>query len=369
MRRSLLILPAIASTVVLFHVASCSKGGGDAAGPEEDTPPSRITDLAVAQVTSASVTLTWSAPDGGGSSTSAASYDLRCAASPIDASNWASALEIEDEPAPAQAGLPQSMLITGEAPFAVVHFAMRSCGQAGLWSEVSNSPAAIVPPDEPVTFADAALEEVIRAILQRPQGDIMPADLLAVTEIAADHRGIQALGGIEYCPSLHRLLLAENAVTDLQPLSDLARLSELDVSNNQVADVSPLADLVGLMNLDLRGNACSEIGALQQMEVLNFLWLDGNQIVDITPVAGCWRLNHLFVADNQIDDLAPLASMKYLADLDLSDNAVEDLAPLVANADFGPGDRIWLARNPLSAAAVNEQIPALRARGVIVYFE
>ena len=48
-------------------------------------------------------------------------------------------------------------------------------------------------------------------------------------------------------------------------------------------------------------------------------------------------------------------------------NAIADLAPLVANTGFGSGDQIWVARNPLSDLAVNEQIPALRARGAIVY--
>ena len=59
--------------------------------------------------------------------------------------------------------------------------------------------------------------------------------------------------------------------------------------------------------------------------------------------------------------------MKYLADLDLAGNLVADLAPLVVNTDFGAGDRIWLARNPLSPTAINEQVPVLRERGVIVY--
>lgn len=50
-------------------------------------------------------------------------------------------------------------------------------------------------------------------------------------------------------------------------------------------------------------------------------------------------------------------------------NAIVDLAPLVTNADFGTGDRIWLAGNPLSQVALDEQVPALRDRGVVVYVE
>ncbi len=353
--------------IVLLGISSCSKGGGDIVDGDENTPPSRVTDLTVVQATSASVTLRWTAPSGGGESATAASYDLRCASWSIDDSNWAAALEIEDEPAPGFAGMPQSMVLSGAPPDTVVHFALRACSHAGVWSELSNSPAVVVPPETAVVFADSALESVVRAIVQRPDGDLMPADLLAVSEIDAAHRGIHSLEGIQYCVSLHRLNLPGNAVIDLGPLEVLVQLSDLDVSGNQVSDLGPLADLTGMMNLNASGNTIGALGALQRMELLNFLWLDRNRITDITPVAGCWRLNHLFVSDNQISDLGPLVSMQYLADLDLAGNVVGDLAPLVANTHFGTGDRIWLARNPLSEAAISEQIPALRARGVVVY--
>lgn len=363
MRRSLLALLG----VTLLWVSSCSQGGGGVADDDGDDPPSRITDLTVVQVTSASATLRWTAPSGGGGSSVAAAYDLRCASTAIDASNWDAALELDEEPAPAFAGLPQSMVLTGTPPDTVVYFALRSCSQTGVWSEISNSPAAVVPPDTAVVFGDAALEAIIREIVQMPDGDLMPADLLGVAEVDAAQRGIHSLEGIQYCVSLHRLDVRGNAVTDLSPLAGLTQLSDLDASGNQISDVGPLADLVNMMNLNLGGNAILEIGGLQQLEMLNFLWLDRNQITDIAPVAGCWRLNHLFMSDNQISNLGPLATMKYLADLDLAGNSIADLAPLVTNTDFGTGDRIWLARNPLSQTAIDEQIPALRARGVVVY--
>lgn len=351
----------------LLWISACSEGGGDDVDGDEDTPPSRITDLTAVNVTSASVTLRWTAPSGGGTSAAAASYDLRCAPVLIDESNWATAAEIADEPPPAFAGLSQSMVLTGIPPDTVVYFAMRASSAAGVASAISNSPVAVVPPEAAVAFTDAALEAVIRTILQRPAGDLLPADLLAVDDIDASQQGIRSLEGIQYCVSLHRLNLHDNAVADLSPLAGLVQLSDLDASDNQIADLGPLSGLTALMNLNASGNTIASIAALQRLEVLNFLWLDRNQIEDIAPVAGCWRLNHLFMADNQIADLSPLVTMEFLADLDLADNAIADLSPLVTNTHFGADDRIWLARNPLSQAAITVQIPALRARGVVVY--
>jgi internalin A len=234
---------------------------------------------------------------------------------------------------------------------------------------VSNSPEAVVPPEAAVAFADPTLESVVRAIIKVPDGDIMPEDLLDVTEIDAPQRNIRDLEGIQYCVSLRRLTLRSNAVAQLGPLAGLVQLSDLDLSSNQLSDIGPLSDLASMMNLNLSDNAITEIGALQRLEVLNFLWLDRNRITDLGPVAGCWRLNHLFVSDNQVVDLAPLGSMEFVGDLDLSGNLIVDVAPLVANDAFATGDHIWLARNPLSATALDEQIPALRARGVVVHTE
>lgn len=132
--------------VLLLWSSACSKGGDSGVDDEDDSPPSLITDLTVVQATSASVTLRWTAPSGGGDFVAAASYDLRYASSSIDQSNWNAALEIEDEPTPGIGGLPQGMALAGVPADTVIYFAIRSCSQARNWSGVSNSPEAVVPP-------------------------------------------------------------------------------------------------------------------------------------------------------------------------------------------------------------------------------
>ena len=369
-RRTLVALLGIALLGIVFWTSSCSKGTGTDAADDDDAeenPPSRVTDLAVTQATSSSVTLRWTAPHGGSPSMMAYSYDVRCAASAIDGSNWAGAVEIDGEPAPLTVGATQTMVITGMPSDTTLYFALRTSNPAGLWSEISNSPAANVPPETGVAFADSALEDVIREIVQKPEGDLLTSDLTGVAEIQANDQGIRSLDGLQYCVSLIRLGIRGNAVTDLAPISNLTRLTDLDASSNDISDLQPLAGLGSLMNLSLGDNAISDLGPLQTLQVLNVLYLNGNEITDVAPVAGCFRLNHLFMADNQISDIGPLTELIYLANLDLAGNAITDLAPLVANTGLGSGDQIWVARNPLSETALNAQIPALRARGAIVH--
>jgi hypothetical protein len=369
-RGMLIALFGIAFMATSLWTSSCSKGGGTDTldgDDADDNPPSRVTDLAVTQVTPASVTLRWTAPNGGSPTMMAYSYDVRVAASAIDESNWAAALEIDGEPGPLPVGGTQTMVITAVPPDTTLYFALRTSNPAGLWSQVSNSPVAIVPPDAGVAFADSALEAVIRAIVQKPEGDLLPSDLAGVPEIHASNRGIRSLDGLQYCVSLIRLDIRGNAVTDLGPLGGLTQLSDLDASSNDIASLQPLTGKVSLMNLSLGDNAISDLGPLQALQGLNVLYLSGNEITDIAPVAGCFRLNHLFLADNQISDLDPLTGLVYLANLDLARNAIADLAPLVANTGFGNGDQIWVVGNPLSQTAIEEQIPALRARGAVIH--
>ena len=76
-----------------------------------------------------------------------------------------------------------------------------------------------------------------------------------------------------------------------------------------------------------------------------------------------------FRAQNRSDQLVtPLAGLTNLHALDIENNLIEDLAPLIANPGLGEDDTIRLKNNPLSDQALNEHIPALKARGVSVSY-
>jgi len=76
----------------------------------------------------------------------------------------------------------------------------------------------------------------------------------------------------------------------------------------------------------------------------------------------------LILGGSQITDISPLGGLTNLFSLRLAGNQISDVSPLIANPGLGQGDHIDLSSNPLSDQSVNEYIPELEARGVIVEY-
>ena len=72
------------------------------------------------------------------------------------------------------------------------------------------------------------------------------------------------------------------------------------------------------------------------------------------------------LASNQISDISPVTSLTNLTHLSLDHNRISDLQPLIDNSGLATGDIVSLKSNLLSHIALELQIPALQARGVIV---
>ena len=186
---------------------------------------------------------------------------------------------------------------------------------------------------------------------------------------------VSALGSLE---SLIWLDLSFNTITDISALRPLESLTELDLHNNTIADVSTLRSLESLAWLNLRNNAISDVSVLvsptsldlsgnatsnvSALESLTLLDLSGNTISDVSALGSLKSLTTLRLSNNPISDISALGSLQSLDRLDLSDNQIADVTPVVG-AGFS---LIELRGNPLSADAIERQVPALRATGTAV---
>ncbi|HPO15366.1 MAG TPA: hypothetical protein PLI09_18125 [Candidatus Hydrogenedentes bacterium] len=105
-----------------------------------------------------------------------------------------------------------------------------------------------------VFFPDDALDSAVRASISKPFGLLTVLDLAQVTEIQASNLDIVNLEGLQYCPSLMRLNLTNNAIQSITPLTGLTNLTWLELGGNKITNIEPLAGLFFLEYLDLWGS-------------------------------------------------------------------------------------------------------------------
>ena len=199
--------------------------------------------------------------------------------------------------------------------------------------------------------------------------DVNPlAYLKNLEELYLFNNQIEDVTSLAHLKNLQILFLYNNQVEDVNPLASLKNLRELSLSNNQIVDLNPLAQLENLRELSLSNNQIVDLNPLAHLRRLIVLSLRNNQIVDVNPLAQLKNLQELWLGGNQIADVSPVAFLGNLRRLYLENNQIEDISPLISNTGLGEGDQVTLQNNPLSDQALNEQIPALQARGVKVHF-
>ena len=313
-------------------------------------------------------------------------------------------------------GRAESQLTLGANPGTnTVEATVESISESVIFSDV---------PEPPVRIPDRKLRAAVEQALRKTRVDTITAsDMKTLRQLRAPNANISNLTGLELATNLTELSLRDeyvdgvsinsNSVSDLSPLAGLTKLRDLSLPSNNVSDLSPLAGLTSLRSLYLSGNAISDISALAGLINLEWLNLDDNAISDISALAGLINLEQLNLDHNNITDLSPLAGLTSLGRLRLSGNAISDisalaglinlewlnlddnaisdisalaglinleslnlnhnnitdLSPLIENMGLeGDEDYVDVDGNPLSALSIEAYIPALRNRGVRVYF-
>lgn len=167
--------------------------------------------------------------------------------------------------------------------------------------------------------------------------------------------GAVSLEGLERFEKLTKLLISNNAVTDLSPLAKLKQLEILEADGNALTNLAPIAGLSELRILSLMYNDISDLTPLAGCRRLQELHLSHNaRLVDISALAQCTELTDLSLDNCGVQDLTALAGLTHLRYLSLSGNHISDVTPL-----FGLGslETLYLEGNALTPA----QIDALRA--------
>ncbi len=316
-KRITISFAAVALAAIMLM--SCSEKGTDGV---DTTPPYSVLDLAVAGVSDSSVFLTWTATGDDGDRGRAAEYDIRYSLDWRDPLDWGGALQATDEPRPQPAGRRELMEIRGLSFDATYYFAIFVCDEKHNCADVMTWAAARCFVDRPVLLTDDSLEVVVRSTIHKEAGPLTRVDVEQLVFLVGRSRNIASLVGIDQIWNLEVASLSDNQISDLTPVVGLKKLRSLSLADNNISDLSPLATMD--------------------------------------------QIQHLELAYNPIADLSPITEMSNLQELFLEGCGLTDLAALVANPDIADGDIVGVVDNPLSQTAINEQIPALEARGVTV---
>lgn len=190
-----------------------------------------------------------------------------------------------------------------------------------------------------VTFADPILEKMMRAAMNRPEGDITLAEAEAVTELKlgvdwqqepAPNTQIKDISGLENLKNLENLELHFHAITDISPLAGLTKLTSLSLGGNPVADITPLAGLTNLGSLTLFNCQAQDYTPLANLTGLGMLLLEHSTISDVSMLSGLTELWWLSLTNTQVSDVSPLAGLTSLRQLQLSGCPISDYTSLAA---------------------------------------
>ncbi|KKS33603.1 MAG: Peptidase S8 and S53, subtilisin, kexin, sedolisin [Parcubacteria group bacterium GW2011_GWC2_42_13] len=120
----------------------------------DSTAPKAIVDLAVSARTHNSIAFQWTAVGDDGLEGMASYYDLRYSLSPIDESNFNSALQVRGEPKPALAGALESFEVKNLEQEMIYYFALKTVDNVKNASSISNIVSKTTLPAQTVFFDD-----------------------------------------------------------------------------------------------------------------------------------------------------------------------------------------------------------------------
>ncbi len=188
-----------------------------------------------------------------------------------------------------------------------------------------------------INFPDANLENIIRTEIGKPSGDIYYSDVQTITSLVVDFTDITDLSGMEYCVNITIIdFNVNNYISDLNPISNLTKLTELYIEMNDISDISPISNLKNLTVLNLFNNNLVDISPISSLTNLTEINLGFNDIIDISPLSTLNNLTKIMLKNNDIIDISSLSSIANLSYLDIFLNQVSDLTPIsgLTNIDY-----------------------------------
>lgn len=137
--------------------------------------------------------------------------------------------------------------------------------------------------------------------------------------------------GLQHLTTLKSLWLGKNKIENIECVSQLKMLRQLDIQNNRLTELGE--ELIDLENLRELFLACNRITCPVGLPIqsLSILDLSSNNVGDVRGIEGCANLEELWMTNavfESFEDLKPLQSLSQLTCLYL------EHSPLWKRSDY-----------------------------------
>jgi len=204
--------------------------------------------------------------------------------------------------------------------------------------------------EESINIQDVNLENVVRKMIDKPEGKIYKSDVKDITVLDATGKNVKELLGIENLVNLKSLNLEKNSISNIEPLGQLNNLEELCLDNNDIKDISALENITSIKNLSLSSNRIDDISDLKNLSNLEKLNLADNGIMDISPLSAMKYIKYINLSSNKINNVDKLNNLGSLNSLYLASNSITNYSGIkgiydkIKNKDFKLEDATKVAK-------------------------
>lgn len=162
-------------------------------------------------------------------------------------------------------------------------------------------------------------------------------------------------------------IMYNHKISDINVIGNFSELEQLLISGHNIDNIEPVSKLTHLQNLWAIKCNLTDISPVENLTEIEHLYLRFNHIKSITPLKKLQRLTKLYLWENEIENISVLEYLPDLRLIELRDNKIKDILPLVKNVNIKNGAIVNLSENPLSDQSINEYLPELLNRGVVVF--
>ncbi|MCA6075493.1 leucine-rich repeat domain-containing protein [Fulvivirga sedimenti] len=198
-----------------------------------------------------------------------------------------------------------------------------------------------------------------QSIFKRETGSIDDLELSQIKKLAnieeldlEGNRFIVDVEPLSRISQLKNINLSHTQVTDISPIRNLNKLQSLDISHTGVSSIDALKYARSLITFHLDHTPVQDIEVIGRMPALETLTMNGTFVTDFSPIASAVKLKHLTCAYTELSDFSSLNSLTSLETLNINGTdlvSAADLSGLQNLNELYADSTLITSLSPLSA--------------------